>query len=199
MIVFAEEGKDSNVTFQNLPIEELQPAEGVADAAFCNAAFWYLDKEKALPMLRTLLRPGGIFAFNVSEPAIDFGDKRYDDRFLQTMVEVLDDFGIVFHREGGTEAGRLKLSYTPPTVSGTELMLKQNGFEILKQSVWEFTKPLPELMEFYSIPGFGTKAFRELQDEKQKSDILKEIVRRLGAEGAEAIRFRWAEFICRSL
>ncbi|MBI3984163.1 methyltransferase domain-containing protein [Candidatus Microgenomates bacterium] len=188
--------KRSTATFVEAGAEELI-YDAEAGLAFCSAGYWYFDHAKALPRINSLVRSGGLFLFNISEPAIDFGDGKYDDRFLQTMVEVLDNVGIVFHRKEGYGTGRLKLSYRPPTRMVVEEELRQYGFQPIDYAAWEFQKSLDELIEFYSIPGFGTKAYRELADSGQKKQILDEIKRRLEADGVKAINFRWAEFVAR--
>ena len=172
-------------------------AEGLSgiNVAFCNAAFWYFDSDAVLESLYKILAPSGYFLFNISEPAITFNDGGYDDRFLQTMVEVLDDRGLVFHREGGHNAGRLKLSHEPPTAQSIEGSLVRHSFKPTISRTWKFTKSVDELKDFYSIPGFGTKMYRELTDLKQKQEILDEIVRRLREQGVEEINFRWQEFV----
>ena len=110
------------------------------------------------------------------------------------MVEVLDDFDIIFHRKNGDNAGRLKLSYSPPKIADIVNSLETTGFTPIENRTWFFTKSLDELVEFYSIPGFGTKAYRDLEDIDLKKKILDEIVQRLSAQKITAINFRWAEF-----
>lgn len=187
---------DKNIEFVKAKVEEAgELIDQKFNVAFCNAAFWYFDRETALKSIDHLLEPKAFLVFNISEPAIDFKDGKYDDRFLQTMVEVLDARGIVFHREDGTMASRLKLSYQPPTMSEIEQSLAVSNFISRESRVWKFTKSLEELAEFYMIPGFGTKAFRELSDNKLKKEIISEIVTRLKAEGVSEINYRWAEFV----
>jgi len=92
--------------------------------------------------------------------------------------------------------GRLKLSYQPPTTKDIIEIIEKNYFKIVENNVWNFTKDLDELKEFYMIPGFGTKAFRELTDENIKIKIIDEIIKRLKSQSVTHINFRWAEFVC---
>lgn len=188
-------GLSYNISYIESEAEDFSSEAGIADVVFCSAAFWYFDKNKVLEKVRKALRKDGIFVFNMSEPSINFEDGEYDDRFLQTMVEVLDDRGIKFHRQEGKMAGRLKLSYQPPTTRSMEDLIISHHFKICNYRVWEFTKSLEELGDFYMIPGFGTKAFRELQNEDVKADVMTEIIRRLKAQNVQIIRFRWAEYV----
>lgn len=200
MIDFAKKKllKHNNISFLNSSIEDVDTKKiNKGNGAFCSAAFWYLNREKALDKINQIILKNGLFIFNISEPAIDFKDGKYDDRFLQTMVEVLDDFGIIFHRKEGFGRGRLKLSYRPPSIKDIQKNLKNNNFELIKINIWHFTKSFNELKEFYLIPGFGTKAFRELTNKRLKAKIINEIIRRLKTQSIKRINFRWAEFICR--
>ncbi len=192
--------EQSDVQFVHAGVEELgdEGLEGF-DAIFCNAAFWYFDREVALSSIGKALSPDGYLLFNISEPAISFDDNNYDDRFLQTMIEVLDDRGIIFHRQGGHGVGRLKLSYKPPSIAEIEQSLIGSRFSTIKSQTWKFTKSLSELKDFYSIPGFGTKAFRELTDVKLKQDILDETAARLEKDGVREISFRWQDFVAQKL
>lgn len=200
MIEFAKEQllADDNIEFLHSSLENLQlDGDFKVDGIFCSAAFWYFKRNEALKKIEQLLSSQSIFLFNISEPAINFNDGKYDDRFLQTMVEVLDDFDIVFHRDGGFGTGRLKLSYEPPTTEAIKKDLENNQLVLLENNIWQFTKNLDELKEFYMIPGFGTKAFRELTDDVLKEKILLEIIKRLRSQSIKEINFRWAEFVVR--
>lgn len=186
----------NNYEFVETKAEEVDKVlKGKYDLAFCNAAFWYFDREKALDAISRVLKKEALFAFNISEPAINFEDGNYDDRFLQTMDEELEKYGIVYHRADGVGTGRLRLSYKPPTIKDIEKSLSESGFMIIRTRIWEFTKNLDELTEFYMIPGFGIKAFRELTDLNFKRKLLDQVATRLKKEGVLEINFRWAEFV----
>ena len=87
---------NNNVEFLNTAIENIKEAGLPSpDIIFCNAGFWYFDRKMALNVFDEISRSGSVFAFNMSEPSIDFKDGKYDDRFLQTMVEVLDDKAVI--------------------------------------------------------------------------------------------------------
>lgn len=200
MLKYAKNNSRTRTQFISSRAEEIEKnTQEKFDAIFCNAAFWYFDRDRALSSINKVLVSNGFFFFNMSEPSIDFGDSKYDDRFLQTMVEVLDSKGIVFHRDEGKKVNRLRLSYKPPTIEEINKSLLLNGFEVLKTETWKFSKSLEELAEFYLIPGFGTKAFRELEDDEMKKAIIEEIIKRLRKKGISDINFRWAEFVAKKI
>lgn len=89
----------------------------------------------------------------------------------------------------------MNLSYKPPAKADVVGSLDGSGFKLLDSKVWKFKKSLEELGQFYMIPGFGTKSFRELADEKLKRSIIDEIITGLESQGVNEINFRWAEFV----
>ena len=154
------------------------------DRVVCNAAFFlFANIGTVLDEIRTILKPKGLFAFNIPDQEYDFGDGKSSE-MAYVANKYLDPC----------------LSMTAPETpryssSKIHSLASTHGFRVSDFTVIGLHLSVDDLINFYSIPYIGARRFPN-----QTPEELKEVVtgRFQMLSEVDVPYYRWAQFVCSS-
>jgi len=153
----------------------------LVDRVICNAAFFLFPNINAvLDEIRTVLKPEGLFAFNLPDQVYDFGDGKPSE-MAQVANKYLDPSP--------------PAAEPPPKQYSTDrihTLAITHGFRVVESKVISLQLSVDDLIRFYSIPYIGSRRFPNRTPEE-----LKELVtyRLKQCSDAEAPYYHWAQFV----
>lgn len=151
------------------------------DRVVCNAAFFLFPNiDAVLKEIHTVLKPEGLFVFNIPDQKYDFGDGKPSE-MARAVAKYLD--------QSLSIASLKTFRYSSDTI---HTLASTHGFQAVDFKVVGLQLDVDDLIRFYSIPHFSSRRFPS-----RSSEELKEIVaarfRMLPA--GEAPYYRWAQFV----
>lgn len=153
----------------------------LVDRAFCNAAFFlFRNIDAVLGEIRTILKPMGLFAFNLPDQEYDFGDGKPSE-MEQVVNKYLGPFPSV-------AASPLE-QYSADTI---HTLAATYGFRVVEFKVIGLHLSVDDLIRFYSIPYIGTRRFPNRTPEELKELVTFRFQR---CSDAETPYYRWAQFV----
>jgi ubiquinone/menaquinone biosynthesis C-methylase UbiE len=137
----------ANVTFLNSPAEQLGQVVGEkVDRVVCNAAFWQMKMEDALQAIARVLKPEGMFAFNI--PGGFFRLDQSADQAGPSLLRLASDIAWQQYHYVPPALGR-----RPPFDFDTiAAILTTNGFAIRDHRILPYKSTQEDLYEFCRIP-----------------------------------------------
>ncbi len=153
----------------------------LVDRFVCNAAFFlFRNIDVVLGEIRTILKPKGLFAFNLPDQEFDFGDGKPSE-----MAQVVNKY------LGPSPSA----AASPPeqySADRIHTLAATHGFRVVEFKAIGLQLSVDDLIRFYSIPYIGTRRFPN-----RTAEELKELVtfRFQGFSDAETPYYRWAQFV----
>jgi hypothetical protein len=151
------------------------------DRVVCNAAFFlFANIDAVLGEIRAILKPNGLFAFNLPDQVYDFGDGKPSE-----MAHVVSKY---FDQSP---------SVTAPTTARyssdrIHTLASTHGFRVIDFKVIGLHLSVDDLISFYSIPYFGSRRFPNRTPEELKDLVT---ARFQTSSEVDAPYYRWAQFV----
>lgn len=155
-----------------------------ADAVVCNSAIWKTDTVATFTAVRTILRPGGRFAFNVGG---GFADVTHPDeqaaRTGPTLNQLINDIAARDHGHTPTAGSTGRAALTPGLVRE---QLHAAGFTAVDTAVTAHRGTMAEKHAWLSIPLFARP---EGLTHAQRMDVLAKAYRQV--DPAQTVVTSW--------
>lgn len=182
--------RDERVRWLHLPAERLDDGtEAGADAVVCNAAIWQTDVRATAAAVRRVLRPGGLFVFNLPEAMFADHAGADPDPLLDAMITVAArDYDWVPPALAGEGADGQECSET-----GLCHVLHETGFRVDRIQGFSYQVTLREHGAWLSVPVFTARLFADLPY-LQRMAALRQAYRRLAADHPDPVTIQWVAF-----
>jgi len=119
------------------------------DLALCNSSFWQFDDRSAIiRAIRTVLKDGGIFVFNLNQQFYDFGAPEANQKVI------IDAIYEEMRKRGFEVTGGLKEKMTKEEI---EELFASAGFTLAKTARYDVgPRSLDDFLNFFTIPATAT-------------------------------------------
>jgi SAM-dependent methyltransferase len=161
-----------------------------ADAVVCNSAFWQMDMPAVARAASTVLRPGGMFVFNIGGEFLDMPVVD-DQRSTPTLFELMCAATVLHHGF----VPRLPPRRPPHSPDSIVSLLEAAGFEAEPTRIIELVHGPESDRAWLSVPAFTDRRFPGLSYE-QRMDALATAYERV--DRSLRRRTPWAVFVGRS-
>lgn len=165
-----------NVDFLNIAGEDLANSfqEGTVDRVLCNSAFWKMDGRKTLEAVHHILKPQGLFAFNlVQNYSYAYPNGVIPQSFPQLMRDVAQEFGYSFPQQ------RTHQVFTDD--NSVENLAQETSYKVLVHDPFIYERTGDEVVGLFAIPAMQEVYFPNL-DQKTRDFIHAKAAERFDRE-----------------
>jgi len=134
------------------------------DVILCNSSFWqFSDQKKVLEAVFRVLKPEGVFVFNLNQQFFDFGESEPNQRLI--IEQIFSEM----KKRGYEIEGTLKQKVNEEDI---DALASSAGFEVVGVDYLDVgPRTLEDFFEFLTIPATAT-FFEKVSPEEQKEILV---------------------------